>query len=117
MRGGSVLSVGYSRKAPHTKAFYGTSIHAEYDAITKSESSVAQAKMFVYRFGNEFEIKDLRISRPCTRCQQEIKKANIPRVIYLDDQSCVRSEDFRTVPAAARPEMKHLIFGGIAGIY
>jgi len=118
VRGGSVLSVGYNRKAFHTKAYYGQSIHAECDAINKNKTElVGQAKLFVYRFSNEFIKEELRVSRPCVRCQQEIKKAQISRVVYLDHSLILQSEKFKTVPEIARPDMLHLACCGNAGIY
>lgn len=117
VRGGNILSTGFCRKEYHPQAFYGESVHAEHDAIRKCNPPLRQAKMFVYRFSGKGDVVELKSSKPCCKCQQEIRKASISRVVFVDENNMLCKEDFRNTPEIPRPEMKHLAFGGISGIY
>lgn len=93
VKGGSVLSIGYNRISDHPAAYFGNSFHAEHDAIRKAPCDLRGAKMYVYRFSRCDNT--LKPSRPCMFCQQEIAKAGISHVFFVDEDSELRKESFR----------------------
>lgn len=93
VKGGSVLSVGHNRLCDHTAAYFGNSFHAEHDAIRKSPCDLRGAKMYVYRFARCDNT--LRASKPCVFCQQELARAGISHVFFVDDREELVKESYR----------------------
>jgi len=92
VKGGSIISIGFNRNEGHPAAYYGSTFHAEYDAIRKAPSSIKGTKMFVYRFARkDGSLKD---SKPCILCQKEIAKVGISSVTFMEDNKILR-ESFK----------------------
>ena len=66
------------------------SIHAEVAAImsvkNKFKKNLDDATMVVVRIGADVHGCPLRMSKPCQRCTQAIKKAGIKKVFYSSDE-------------------------------
>jgi deoxycytidylate deaminase len=108
VKGGSILSVGFNRISDHPAAYYGCSFHAETDAIKKAKGNIVGAKLFVYRFGREKS--ELRPSKPCSMCQQEIAKAGISSVYFIDTDMKISKESYR-IRDAPRSHNMHCYMG------
>lgn len=93
VKGGRILSVGYNRIEAHPAAYFGCSFHAEHDAIRKAQGNIEGAKMYVYRFGRSDG--QLRTSKPCPLCQQNIAIAKISSVIFIDVDDTLKRESYR----------------------
>lgn len=93
VKGGRILSTGYNRIEAHPEAYFGCSFHAEHDAIRKAKSEIQGAKMFVYRFGRKHG--HIKTSKPCEFCQQEIAKAELSSVIYVDVDGTLQKSSFK----------------------
>lgn len=93
VKGGSVISVGHNRTESNPSAYYGQSVHAEFDAIRKARGDLRGAKMYVYRFAREDH--SLKTSKPCKYCQYEIAKAGISPVVFVDVDGELTKESFK----------------------
>jgi deoxycytidylate deaminase len=89
VKSGRVVGTGYNkeRNSPfivspeHIKPH--CSRHAEYLAIREAGNNSAGAILYVARVNKQG--KD-RISKPCRLCEAQIKKNDIKRVIYTEDE-------------------------------
>ena len=80
----------------HNPSFYGLedkfTIHAEEFAILRANrmnifNRYNALDMYVFRFNND---GDMRISKPCIKCHNLIKMANIFSVTYFDGKEIQR---------------------------
>lgn len=84
VRGGSVISVGINKNRNHPTVVSSEhikthcSVHAEVDALRKVRNAKG-ATIYVARINKRGQD---RLSRPCDRCHEVIKKAGIRKVIY-----------------------------------
>lgn len=83
VKGGSVLSVGINKSRTHDSWINDRprnqcSIHAEISAI-RSAGNVSGATLYVCRVN---KLNELRLSAPCTNCQDYIEMSGIRKVVY-----------------------------------
>lgn len=83
-RNNEIVAEGYNKKYNMFEHIY--SIHAEVDAISKlpsrSKGYTADCVMYVYRIGSDVVGNPTKMSKPCKRCEDSIRKAGIRKVYY-----------------------------------
>lgn len=108
VKGGRILSIGNNHLCGHPEAYYGSSFHAEHDAIRKAGTSLQGAKMYVYRFGRSNG--ELRVSKPCLGCQREIANAGISAVLFVNANGEIEKESFKSRGIQTK-HFRHKFFG------
>ncbi len=67
--------------------------HAEEDCVNhvppKYRHLISNSTLYVMRFKN-----GLKLSKPCSKCTEFIRRNNIRKVIYSYDENCVVSTKF-----------------------
>lgn len=85
VKGGSVLSVGVNKwrnkQLVNTSDEYNPYLtyHAEIDAISRINTDLTGATIYIARIGKDGSEK---FSRPCQRCTQALKASGIKKVVY-----------------------------------
>jgi len=79
-----IIAEGFNKKSDMFEQIY--SIHAEMDAISKlasrSKGYTNDCDMYVYRIGTDLCSNPTKLSKPCKRCEDAIRKVGIKRVYY-----------------------------------
>lgn len=87
LKDGNIVSIGHNRVVEYMS--HDMSLHAEIDALNKVKHKgkrfLEECTMVVIRIGQQKDGFPLKMSKPCDRCDKEIKKHGIRKVFYSSD--------------------------------
>lgn len=94
VRGGAPIAYGVNKLRYHKDhSVFRCSMHAEMDLLSKLRERAAGCKIFVYRFNNTTSpvAREVHNAKPCLLCQHLLRKANVAKVQYLDDDGVLQT--------------------------
>jgi tRNA(Arg) A34 adenosine deaminase TadA len=94
VKGGKMLAFGVNkRRYSRNKSVFKCSMHAEIDLLDKLGEKAKGSKIFIYRFNNTTSptARENKNGKPCLLCQHALKKAEVGKVVYVNDngENCI----------------------------